>query len=52
MSGSLDGGVNKEAMPSGRCSPEGVTLEFGGETGRSGWRDHLDPNLLYFFSKI
>jgi len=51
LSGSLDGGVGNEILPSDGCSPEDLLSKFGGEAGRSGKIKESDRDHLYFFYK-
>jgi len=55
MPGSSDGGVNKGAMPSGRCSPvtSSTSSEFGGEAGLKGWIGASGcGSVVFLFNKI
>ena len=55
MLGSSDGGVNKGAVPSGRCFPviPSMSSEFGGETGLVGWTGPSESgSFAFLFSKI
>ena len=51
LSGTLDSGVGNETVPSDKCSPENMLLEFGGVNGRSSMTKGSNQDHLYFFLK-